>query len=290
MSRNKKILIIGSKGMAGHVIYYFLKENTSYDIVDIARDDSFFEPSYKFDITDFDKLASTLSAEQPDIVINCIGILNKDAEDHPDKAILLNSYLPHFLASKGEQSGFRLIHISTDCVFNGRKGNYSENSVKDGIGFYAESKALGEVVYKNNLTLRTSIIGPELKLTGIGLFDWFMKQSGDVKGYVNAIWSGVTTLELSKAILEAIKQELKGLHHLVNETSINKFDLLILFKKIFSKDDLCIVPFEDYIVDKSLIISNRDFNYKVPGYGQMLIELKDWIQLHTHLYANSLSK
>ena len=285
MSRNKKILVIGSKGMAGHIIYYFFKENTSYEIIDIARDDAFFDSCYKFDITHFDKLASTLSAEQPDVVINCIGILNKDAEDNPHKAILLNSYLPHFLASKGEKSGFKLVHISTDCVFNGKKGNYAETSDKDGIGFYAQSKALGEVVYKNNLTLRTSIIGPELKSTGIGLFDWFMNQMGSVKGYSNAIWTGITTYELAKSIKSALEQDLAGLHHLVNGSIINKRDLLILFKEIFRENDpLEIVDFEDYKIDKSLIITKDDFQYKFPTYPQMLTEMKEWMLAHKKLY------
>jgi dTDP-4-dehydrorhamnose reductase len=147
----KKILVIGSKGMAGHIIYHYLKENTDFNIIDIARDDEFFKPTHKVDVTRFDKLQEILGKERPDVVINCIGILNKDAEDNPDRAILLNSYLPHFLAKQGDKTGFKLIHISTDCVFSGKKGGYTENAEKDGMGFYAQSKALGEVAEMNKV-------------------------------------------------------------------------------------------------------------------------------------------
>jgi dTDP-4-dehydrorhamnose reductase len=213
----KKILIVGSKGMAGHIIYHYLKEKTDFEVVDIARGSDSHVPTHPIDVTHFDKLKEVLKLEQPDYVINCIGVLNKDAEDNPEKSILLNSYFPHFLAKVGNEINFRLIHISTDCVFNGQKGNYLEDSIKDGFGFYAQTKALGEVSYGKNLTLRTSIIGPELKENGIGLFHWFMNQSGNINGYSSALWTGVTTLELAKGIVEAIKQEISGLHHFVND-------------------------------------------------------------------------
>lgn len=282
----KKIFIIGSKGMAGHVIYHFLKENTDFKIIDIARDTNSHIPVYQLDATDFKKLKEILSTEKPDVVVNCIGILNKDAEDHPDKSVLMNSYLPHFLAKTGTETGFKLIHISTDCVFDGKKGGYTERSEKDGKGFYAQTKALGEVVYGQHLTLRTSIIGPELKQDGIGLFQWFMKQKGTVRGYSEAWWTGVTTLELAKAIVEAIHQNLSGLYHIVNDEKINKYDLITLFKNIFEKNDVLIESFKDYKVDKSLVRSDTDFKYTVPSYEKMIGELKDWMTLHASLYTN----
>ena len=165
----KKIIIIGSSGMAGHMIYNYFKEYTDFNVVDIARSIDLRLPSYQLDVTNFNELEGILKREMPSVVINCIGILNKEAEDYPEKAILLNSYFPHFLAKSGNENGFKVIHISTDCVFNGEKGGYTELSVKDGIGFYAQTKALGEINYGKHLTLRTSIIGPELKDNGIGL-------------------------------------------------------------------------------------------------------------------------
>lgn len=279
----KKIFLIGSKGMAGHVIYHYLKEKTNYQVVDVARGSDFFEPSYSLDITDFDQLKSILKKESPDVVINCIGILNKDAEDHPDKAVLINSYLPHFVASVGAELGFRLIHISTDCVFNGKKGNYTLTDQKDGFGFYAQTKALGEVAYGNNLTLRTSIVGPELKSDGIGLFHWFMQQHGEIKGYTQAFWTGVTTIELAKAIAAAIEQGITGLHHLVYGEKISKYDLIGLFKSVFGTDAQ-IKPFGDYHVDKSLIKENSGFNYDVPSYKKMVEEMQEWMLAHKQLY------
>ncbi len=281
----KKVFIIGSKGMAGHVIYNYFKENTKFELVDIARGTEFHTPSYQMDVTNFLELKKILHIEKPDVVINCIGILNKDAEEHPDKAILLNSYLPHFLAQTGTQIGFKLIHISTDCVFNGKKGGYTEISEKDGIGFYAQSKGLGEVSYGRHLTLRTSIIGPELKDNGIGLFHWFMNQEGTIKGYSRAYWTGVTTLELAKALVESIEQDVKGLHHLVNESKINKFELTNLFKEVFKKSLIEIEPYDGYIVDKSLIRTNIEFDYSVPTYPVMIKEMKGWIDDHLNLYG-----
>lgn len=279
----KKIFLIGSKGMAGHVIYHYLKEQTNYQVVDVARGSEFFEPTYSLDITDFGQLKKILTKESPDVVINCIGILNKDAEDHPDMAILLNSYLPHFVAGVGKELGFKLVHISTDCVFNGKKGNYSLSDPKDGIGFYAQTKALGEVTYGNNLTLRTSIVGPELKDDGIGLFHWVMKQKGEIKGYTNAFWTGVTTVELAKAIGAAIEQDIKGLHHLVYGEKISKYDLIDLFKIVFEKD-IQIMPFDDYHVDKSLVKDNSNFDYNVPSYKKMIEEMRQWMFDHKGSY------
>lgn len=280
----RKVFIIGSKGMAGHVIYTFLKEKTDFEIVDVARGLDGHVPSYQIDVTDFKALTEVLEKERPDYIINCIGILNRDAEDHPEKAILLNSYFPHFLAKIGETISSKLIHISTDCVFDGKKGSYTEDSIKDGQGFYAETKSLGEVTYRNNLTIRTSIIGPELKQDGIGLFHWFMKQNGPIKGYTNAFWTGITTIELAKAIVASIDEGITGLHHIVNEEKINKFDLVELFKDVFTKKDILIEPYDEYKVDKSLIKTNNSFIYQVPSYKSMVIDMKKWIETHQHFY------
>lgn len=288
MEQMKKILIVGSKGMAGHVINFYLKENTSYQIVNIARDTQFFIPDYQVDVADFSTLETILSKEKPDFVINCIGILNQQAENAPDQGILFNSYLPHFLAKKGSEIGYKLIHISTDCVFSGKTGGYTENSLKDGKGYYAQSKALGEVLYGNNVTLRTSIIGPELKQNGIGLFHWFMNQTGQIKGYTNAYWTGITTIELSKAIISVVEQDLTGLYHLVNSEKISKFNLLSLFKKVLEKHDIVISEYPDYYVDKSLIRTDGTFKYTVPGYETMILEMKLWIKRHSYLYEYKL--
>lgn len=281
----KKVLIIGSKGMAGHLIYYQLKKSAAFNVIDIARDDAYFEPVHKLDVTQFDKLHLILKNEKPDIVINCVGVLNLDAEGDPGKAILLNSYLPHFLAREGSKTGFKLIHISTDCVFSGNKGGYRESDVADGIGFYAQSKALGEIKSSNHLTIRTSIVGPELRKNGIGLFHWFMNQNEKATGYMSTIWSGVTTFQLSKAVIYCMDNTISGLYHLTNGNSISKHDLLLLFKKYTNKN-IDIVPVEGVVSDKSIIDTRKEFNYEIPPYEKMVSEMMNHIKQNQNLYRD----
>lgn len=284
----KKILIVGSKGMAGHMIYLYLKSLNIYIVEDISRNDQHFTSAYHADVTDLARMEAILEKANPDYVINCVGVLNQDAEQHPEKSVFLNAYFPHFLATQAEKNKGRLIHISTDCVFNGKKGSYVETDPKDGIGFYAQSKALGEVTYRDHLTIRTSIIGPELKTDGIGLFDWFMKQQDPIKGYTGAWWSGVTTLALAQAIPAVIDQQVNGLIHLVNGSRINKYELLGLFKKLFGKD-IVINPYDGYSVDKSLLDTRKALSHAVPGYEEMISAMKDWINSNRTFYPGYVS-
>lgn len=279
----KKVLVIGIKGMAGHIIFRYLKNLESYDVFGIARNIEGSDHIFNLDVSETGKLKEILNNSQFDYVINCIGILNKDAEDHPSKAIWFNSYFPHFLEELTRNSNSKVIHISTDCVFNGKKGNYSENDIKDGEGFYAQSKSLGEINNSKDLTIRTSIIGPELNINGIGLFNWFMAQDGNINGYSSAIWSGVTTLELAKAIDFVIKNPIEGLVHLTNGIPINKFDLTNLFKDIWKKDNITINSYDGKVVDKSLQKSNK-LVYKVSGYREMLTEQFNWMKEFSSLY------
>lgn len=279
----KKILIVGIKGMAGHVIYNYLNKNKKYKVFGIARNIEGNNQEISLDVSDTTKLKEIITHHNFDVIINCIGILNKDAEDNPSKAIWFNSYFPHFLEEITKESQTQVIHISTDCVFNGKKGNYAENDFKDGDGFYAQSKALGEITNDKDLTIRTSIIGPELK-NGIGLFHWFMNQSGEINGYTSAYWSGITTLELAKAIQYVIDNPLKGLVHLTNGVPINKFDLISLFKDIWHKDEITILPYEGKKIDKSLQKSEL-LKYQVKkSYKEMLIEQSDWVNEFSRLY------
>lgn len=278
----KKVLIIGIKGMAGHVIYNYLKNSETLEVFGVARNITETDKEFSLDVSDTKRLAEIIRLNSFDYVVNCIGVLNKDAEDHPSKAIWYNSYFPHFLEETTRETSTKVIHISTDCVFNGKKGNYSETDVKDGLGFYAQSKALGEIDNEKDLTIRTSIIGPELNKNGIGLFHWFMNQTGDINGYTSAIWSGVTTLELAKAIENVIEKPLVGLVHLTNGQPINKYDLLSIFKEIWNTD-VNINAFEGKVVDKSLLKSTR-FDYNVPSYQQMLEEQSVWMTKFSNLY------
>lgn len=280
----KKVLIIGSKGMAGHMIKEYLTQKR-YDVYGTFREKeekNLEVNEFYLDAFDKEKLEEILKKVKPDFVINCIGILNQFAENNPDIAIYVNGYFPHYLDRLSEKYGYKLIHITTDCVFSGKKGNYTEDDFRDADSYYGRSKAIGEVNNNRTLTFRTSIIGPDINKDGIGLFNWFMKQEGKIRGYSNVFWSGVTTLELAKAIESSFGQNISGLIHLVNNEKISKYDLLKLFSKYMNKD-IEIEKYEDYFSDKSLIRTKEDFRYKVPKYEKMIEELSEWIKINNRL-------
>ena len=276
----KKILVIGIKGMAGHVIFNKFKDEYGFAVYGIARNIEPSENTFNLDVSNTNALEHIIAENKFDVIVNCIGILNKDAENNPDKAIWFNSYFPHYLEKITKNTATKVIHISTDCVFSGKKGNYTEEDFKDGIGFYAQSKALGEIVNKKDLTIRTSIIGPELNENGIGLFHWFMSQPDDsqLKGFSKAFWSGITTVELAEVLKWAIEENVVGLKQIAPHHKINKFDLLQLFNEIFRENKLTIIEDDHYKVDKSLLSIVTKYTYNVPEYREMLIEMKEWIK------------
>lgn len=280
----KKVIILGANGMAGHVITAYFRSLLAYQVIAVARTQSIISPDVLLDVTDFEQLDLLIKTEKPDYIINAIGILNEVAERKPDLAILINSYLPHFLESITRNTTCKIIHISTDCVFSGKKGGYIETDFKDGKGFYAQSKALGEIVNDKDITLRTSIIGPEINESGIGLFHWFMQQGGTIKGYTKAVWAGVTTMELAKAVERAIDQNTVGLYHVTNQQSINKYDLLNIFKK-YTHKIIEISPVDGVVSDKSFIDSRKEFDYQIPTYEVMVKEMIDLMKNNKALYA-----
>ncbi|KPM48554.1 SDR family oxidoreductase [Jiulongibacter sediminis] len=284
----RKILVLGANGMAGHVIITHLRKmSEKFEVYSIARTYSEIHPTKLMDISNFQELREYIYSIMPDVIVNCVGILNKMADESQDLAILVNSYLPHFLKNLTKDLKLKVVHISTDCVFSGREGNYTENSVKDGTGTYAQTKSLGEICNSKDLTIRTSIIGPELNINGIGLFNWFMQQKGTINGYKRAIWTGITTIELAKATVAAIEQDLSGIYNLVNGSKISKFDLLVLMNNTFVKS-LTIKENSEYAVDKSLVCTRENFDYVVPSYEEMVTEMKSWIDTHTGFYAHYL--
>lgn len=284
----KKILVIGSKGMAGHVIFRYLHQTGRYQVFGMARNVEETDRIFSVDVSDTERIRKIIAENNFSAVINCIGILNKDAEDHPAKAIWFNSYFPHFLEEISRNTSTKLIHISTDCVFNGKKGGYTENDPKDGSGFYAQSKALGEVDNQKDLTIRTSIIGPELNKNGIGLFHWFMSQPMQVplKGFSKAFWSGITTIELAKVIDEVLtSSNVSGIVQIAAKEKIDKHSLLGLFNEIFRENKITLTADDSYKVDKSLVSIRGDFIYNVPNYREMLQQMKTWIET-SHLYRH----
>jgi len=280
-----KILVLGGAGMAGHTISLYFKE-ASHDVTAFSRSKVNYCNNINGDVTSFENLKKIIIESQYDAVINAIGVLNQDAEDNKSNAVLLNSYLPHFLSDTTKNMGTRIIHLSTDCVFSGKAGGYSERSFRDGETFYDRSKALGEIENSKDLTFRSSIVGPDTKEKGIGLFNWFMKQEGTINGFTKAIWTGVTTLTLAKAMEQALKESLTGLYNLVNNQTITKYDLLKLFNKYMKDDKIEILPSDKVLLDKSLVNNRSDFSFEVPSYEAMIIEMSEWIYDHKELYPH----
>lgn len=278
----KKILLFGATGMAGHVIYYYLKESGLYDLTNVVYRNKLTDDSIVLDVTQADNVSQIIYDLHPDIIINCIGILIKGSKTHPYNAILINACFPHLLKKLSDDIGAKLIHISTDCVFSGKKGNYDEYDYRDADDIYGRSKALGEIINDKDLTIRTSIIGPELKKDGEGLFHWFMTQKGTVNGFKTVIWSGITTLELAKAIECAILENWTGLVQLSNGVGISKYELLCLLKLIWGKD-ININPVIVNSVDKSIAKSSK-IDYSIPSYSLMLEDLREWMNTKSQYY------
>ena len=280
-----KILILGSTGMAGHIITLYFQQQ-GYEVTAFSNTPFPYCKNIIGDAFDTKVLKQMLIDDEFDAVINCIGILNEAAEEKKSAAVYLNSYLPHLIADMLKDKKTKLIQMSTDCVFAGNGGPYYEDSLRDGKTFYDRTKALGEVEDDKNLTFRNSIVGPDMNPNGIGLFNWFMKQKGTIQGFSGAIWTGVTTLTLAKAMEQAIKENLTGLYNLVNNTSISKYDLLNLFNKYFKNDSITIEKNDNIKMDKSLRCTRNDFSFKVPDYQQMVIEMKEWVDNHKELYPD----
>ena len=280
----QKVVVLGSQGMAGHIMAEVLDATGKYEVFGVARHKGKYVDAV-LDVTEAKALESYLEDVIPDYVVNCVGALVSQSRDDVPTAILLNSYLPNFLSQLGNTLDYKLVHISTDCVFSGKDGQYTETSFRDGDDNYARTKALGEVINDKDLTIRTSIIGPEIKTNGTGLLDWFFKQQGTVNGYTQAFWSGVTTLELAKATVAFIEQEITGLYQLCPEQKISKFELLKLFSDVWNRP-LKVTPFDDYKVDKSLVCTRSDFEYPTPEFKKMLLETKQWMEEHPDYYKH----
>ena len=282
-----KILILGSDGMLGHVVKIYFEEK-GYDVVCTTRRDD--KSELYFNITNsVSEIEKIIKRVKPDVVINCIGILNKVADEHKALAILINSYLPHYLDEISVENNFKLIHVSTDCVFDGKTGNYDEMSIPNETSMYGRTKALGEVINDRSVTLRTSIVGPDINENGVGLFKWFMEQEGEVGGYDRVLWTGITTIWFARCMEMAIENNLTGLHHCVNNDVISKYDLLVLFKKYFNKD-IVINHNPDVKSKKTLIRTNKSFDFGIPSYEDMIKDMREWVLNHKKVYPDLIEK
>ena len=287
--KKMKLLILGGTGMAGHTISIYFKEK-GYDVTAFCRSEVEYCNNIKGDVTDFENLKKIIVEGQYDAIINAIGILNQDAEDNKAIAVLLNAFLPHFLSDTTKDMKTKIICMSTDCVFSGKTGSYSECSFRDGETFYDRSKALGELKNNKDLTFRNSIIGPDMNVKGIGLFNWFMKQEDQIYGFTKVIWTGVTTLTLAKAIEQALTENLTGLYNLVNNKTISKYELLQLFNRFMKNNEIEILQSDSHFLDKSLVSNRTDFSFKVPSYETMVYEMKEWIDNHKDFYPHYFNK
>lgn len=270
-----KVLVLGSTGMLGHqVVNYLSSLKDKYTVIDISYRNKLNDNTIIIDIEkDLKKLEKIIKNFKPKFIVNCIGILVSESLNNLTKANYINGRFPHHIKEICKKNETKLIHISTDCVFSGSIGNYKEDDVPDSKTNYGKSKILGEIIDRNNLTLRTSIIGPEIKQNGEGLLSWFLNEpSKELNGYSRAFWSGVTTIELSKIIEKCFKCEINGLYHITNNKKISKFHLLKLFN-----NHLClpkkILEDTNIVNDKSLIDTRKKLKYTIPSYEEMINEM-----------------
>lgn len=245
MNAARKVLVLGVSGMLGNAVIRMFDQAPAFEVRGSARSASalhYFEEALRpkivtgVDVENVDQLARLFEATRPDVVVNCIGLIKQlaDAKD-PLAALPINSILPHRLARLASLVGARLIHVSTDCVFAGTRGNYVESDLPDAQDLYGRSKLLGEVDYANAVTLRTSIIGRELGSAN-GLVGWFLAQQGSVRGFTHAVFSGLPTVELARVMRDFVvpRTTMRGLYH-VSAAPIAKYDLLKLVATQYGK-------------------------------------------------------
>lgn len=267
-----RILVLGASGMLGNAMVRVLSEKTDWQVHGTVRSDN-SKRLFRTDITErllsgvdvehHDALIKLFAQLRPDVVVNCIGLVKQLADaDDPLLAIPINSLLPHRLARLCDLAGARLVHMSTDCVFSGRKGGYRESDPSDAEDLYGKSKFLGEVDYPHAITLRTSIIGHELQ-GAHSLIGWFLSQEQQCKGFVKAIYSGLPTVVLARLVRDVIIPQtgLSGLYHVASKP-ISKYDLLCLVAKTYGKS-IEIIPDSSLVIDRSL---NADRFRKATGY------------------------
>jgi dTDP-4-dehydrorhamnose reductase len=257
----KRILVLGASGMLGHAVLRLFAQSDGYEAFGSVRSNgaSARLPQHisknlltGVDVNNSDDVIRLFGHVKPHVVINCAGIVKQlEAADDPLAVIPINALLPHRLVRFCDISGARLVHISTDCVFSGKRGNYQERDPADADDLYGRSKYLGEVDYPNAVTLRTSIIGHELS-TAHGLVGWFLSQTAAIRGYRRAIFSGLPTVELARVIRDYVlpHAELRGVYH-VAATPISKYDLLTLVGKTYGRATH-IVPDDTVAIDRSL--------------------------------------
>lgn len=294
--KRTKVLILGGTGMIGHVLFRGLSCKPDLTVYATARSldgicDAYPEQLRRnmrtgVDVNNFHELIRAMASDQPDVVINCIGLIKQlPLAGDPLPAITVNAQLPHLIASACRLAKARMIHISTDCVFDGKKGGYTEKDNPNAEDLYGQTKMLGEVSYSNTLTIRSSFIGHELK-TRFELLEWFLSQTGPVRGFTKAVYSGFPTIELVRIISDFVlpHPDIHGIYN-VSSAAISKHDLLRLIAQRYEKR-VVIEPFDDFILDRSL---NSDAfkaltGYTPPSWAKLIEDMHADYQAHKENY------
>ena len=256
-----RVLVLGASGMIGSAMFRMLSERQGWSVFGTMRSvetKQYFSSETvsnlvtNFDVDKPDNMLRVFAKVRPNVVVNCIGLTKHHKEsDDPLLSIPVNALFPHRLADLCSVGGARLVHVSTDCVFSGRKGAYSENDLADADDVYGKTKLLGEVNYPHAVTLRTSTIGHELQ-TQLGLLEWFLAQQGSCTGFRNAIFSGLPNTFFAQLVRDVVipRTELSGLYH-VGASPISKYDLLTLIASVYGKS-IDIQADEQFMINRSL--------------------------------------
>jgi len=282
-----KVLVLGVTGMLGNAVFRYLSAQPAIRVFGAVRrpsaskhfnDELTQQLISGWDAENHDSTIRIFNQIRPDVVINCVGLVKQLSEsEDPLQAIPINSMLPHRLAALAETAGARLVHISTDCVFSGSRGMYRETDQPDAKDLYGRTKFLGEVTRSPAITLRTSIIGRELE-SNRSLVGWFLSQSGSVKGFRRAIFSGLPTVELARVICDFVlpRPELSGLFH-VAAPPVDKYSLLKIIADVYGKS-IEIVPDESFVIDRSLDSSkfNEATGYKSPDWPELIRRMHEF--------------
>ena len=279
-----KVLVMGSANIIGQVVGLFFKENghsvTGYDSEPCEYYYSIQESLYNLDC-----IKETIQQGDYDAVFNFTAVVNQYAEEDKAEASYINCFLPHYLEKITRNTKTVIVHRSTDCVFSGKKGSYNIDDIPDGESFYAKTKAIGELINQKDITVRVSLIGPDPDSNGDSLFPWFLRQSGDVNGFTDAIWTGVTTVEFARVIEKLLLQKAHGLFQCAPDTSISKYELLTIFEKYFP-NNRNVIPISKCRVDKSLIPFMGEYRVDIPNYDTMVADMLSWVKKHKKIYKN----
>jgi dTDP-4-dehydrorhamnose reductase len=279
-----RVLILGGDGMLGHRLFEHLREDHEVRVTlrrELAAYEFFglFSPKNSYagvEARDVDRLLEVVAAFRPEAIVNAIGIVKqRPAAEEVIPSLEINALLPHRLALLCRAAGARLVHMSTDCVFSGRRGNYTEKDLSDATDLYGRTKFLGEVHDPGCVTLRSSIIGLELTRKS-GLIEWFLAQRGEIRGFTHAIYTGLTTAEMSRVIERVLVEtpDLSGVWQVASEP-ISKHDLLVKFSEVLGRQDIRVKPDDSVRIDRSLsgVAFEEATGYHAPAWEEMLTEL-----------------